>query len=129
MGLVILFSKKTAIIIAIILATNRLNICANLFNLFILATLDLYYRRRKLFSQVGRSHLPTGFMSFALTGIVFIALLFPTGYHFMQIGIEMYILGAFYLIGMKFPKILFYDIIGLLKMNHMGIKYEGLRVG
>jgi len=74
---------------------------SNLFNLFILATLDLYYRRRKLFSQVGRSHLPTGFMSFALTGIVFIALLFPTGYHFMQIGIEMYILGAFYLIGMK----------------------------
>ncbi|WP_416151254.1 sodium:calcium antiporter [Salipaludibacillus sp. HK11] len=74
---------------------------SNLFNLFILAVLDIYYRRKRLFSQVGTSHLSTGFMSFALTGFIFIAISFPTGYHFMHIGIEMYVLVAFYLVGMK----------------------------
>ncbi|WP_280769261.1 sodium:calcium antiporter [Salipaludibacillus daqingensis] len=74
---------------------------SNLFNLFILAGLDLYYRKHKLFAKVGTSHLSTGFMSFALTGIIFVAMVFPTGYHFMNIGLEMYFLVLFYFIGMK----------------------------
>lgn len=74
---------------------------SNLFNLFILASLDLFYRKHKLLSKVGTDHLSTGFMSFALTGIIFIAIVFPTGYHVMNVGIEMYILVVFYVVGMK----------------------------
>ncbi|PYZ93513.1 cation transporter [Salipaludibacillus keqinensis] len=74
---------------------------SNLFNLFILAAMDIYYRRKRIFVHVGLDHIKTGFISFGLTGIVFIAILSPSGYHFMNIGLEMYLLVIFYLVSMK----------------------------
>lgn len=74
---------------------------SNLFNLFVLAVFDLIYRRKKMFSLVGGDHLMTGYMNFGLTGIVFTAMLFPSPVHFLNIGIEMYLLVLLYVICMK----------------------------
>ncbi|MCE7794871.1 sodium:calcium antiporter [Salipaludibacillus sp. CUR1] len=74
---------------------------SNLFNLLILAVADVYFRRKQMFSNIGLDHLMTGFVNFGLMAFVFIAVLFPTGYHFFNIGVEMYLLVLFYTVGMK----------------------------
>ncbi|SER94866.1 sodium:calcium antiporter [Salipaludibacillus aurantiacus] len=74
---------------------------SNLFNLLILAVADVYFRRRQMFSNIGLDHLMTGFVNVGLMAFVFIAVLSPTGYHFFNIGIEMYLLVLFYTVGMK----------------------------
>lgn len=74
---------------------------SNLFNLFILAIFDVYYRKRRVLTYVDRGNLTTAFMSFGLTAIIFIAVMFPSSYHFMNIGIEMFLLVIFYFVGLR----------------------------
>ncbi|WP_078579773.1 sodium:calcium antiporter [Salipaludibacillus agaradhaerens] len=75
---------------------------SNLFNLLILAIGDIYFRKHKIFSYIGKDHLLTGFLNVGLTAIVFIAILFPTGYAIFNIGIEIYLLVLFYILGLKY---------------------------
>ncbi|MCR6111378.1 sodium:calcium antiporter [Bacillus sp. A301a_S52] len=75
---------------------------SNLFNLLILAIGDIYFRKQKIFSYIGKDHLLTGFLNVGLTAIVFIAILFPTGYAIFNIGIEIYLLVLFYILGLRY---------------------------
>ncbi|RKL67736.1 cation transporter [Salipaludibacillus neizhouensis] len=74
---------------------------SNLFNLFILAILDLYYRKKQVLTYVDRGNITTAYMSFGLSAIIFISVMLPSGYHFMNIGIEMYLMVIFYIVGLK----------------------------
>ncbi|ADU31161.1 sodium:calcium antiporter [Evansella cellulosilytica] len=75
---------------------------SNLFNLLILATIDLIYRRRQMMTEIHKDHLFTGFISLGLTGLVLVTILVPTGITLFNIGIESYLLIIFYGISMRY---------------------------
>ncbi|MFA9555815.1 sodium:calcium antiporter [Evansella sp. AB-rgal1] len=75
---------------------------SNLFNLLILAVVDLLYRKKKMMTQINKDHLYTGLLGIGLSGLVFVTILLPSGITILGIGIESYLLVIFYIAGMKF---------------------------
>ncbi|MDQ0255405.1 cation:H+ antiporter [Evansella vedderi] len=75
---------------------------SNLFNLFILATVDLIYRKKRMMTQISKNHTITALIALGLTGLVLITILYPTNISFLGIGMESYLLIIFYGISMKF---------------------------
>ncbi|NIK12978.1 sodium:calcium antiporter [Alkalibacillus almallahensis] len=75
---------------------------SNVFNLLILAGVDLYYRKRQAFNlQDSRQHIPSILFGIALTTTVIIAMLIDDSLTIFNIGIEMFILVLLYIISVK----------------------------
>ena len=73
---------------------------SNLFNIFILALMDVLYRRKQLLRSADPSQLKTAVLSLLLAGLMLTAILFPTGIVLFGAGIEMYVLILMYSAGM-----------------------------
>lgn len=74
---------------------------SNLFNLFILAFVDLIYRKKKMMTTIHKDHTITAFIALGLTALVLVTVLFPTNVTLFGVGIESYLLVLFYFISMK----------------------------
>ncbi|MBU9713270.1 sodium:calcium antiporter [Evansella tamaricis] len=74
---------------------------SNLFNLLILAVLDIIYRKKRMMTNIHREHLQTGFISLGLTGFVLVSIYLQSNITFLGVGIESYLLILFYFIGIK----------------------------
>ncbi|MGM0829446.1 MAG: sodium:calcium antiporter [Bacillota bacterium] len=76
---------------------------SNVFNLFILAAVDLIYRKRRLFQKVNReANVPSALFGFLFLTIIIFALLMPGSIEFFGVGIEMFIIITLYFVAMKF---------------------------
>ncbi|WP_017186271.1 sodium:calcium antiporter [Alkalibacillus haloalkaliphilus] len=75
---------------------------SNVFNLLILASVDLYYRKKKAFNVIEpNSHLTPIIFGVILTTTVIIAMVLNLGFSIFNIGFEMYILVALYIVSVK----------------------------
>lgn len=61
---------------------------SNLFNLFILAMFDLYFRNKRLYEQVDRVHLYSAVIGILLTGLALTGLVFNQTPSLLGVGIE-----------------------------------------
>jgi cation:H+ antiporter len=81
---------------------------SNLFNLFILAVFDFLLRRRRILALASRDHLYTAFLGLLLTVLVIIALWLRIDVSILGIGVDAWIIGILYVVGMlvinKLPK-------------------------
>nr|WP_163971885.1 sodium:calcium antiporter [Oceanobacillus halotolerans] len=73
---------------------------SNLFNFFILASFDLYFRRKQLFHLGSGSHLHSATLGLILTLLVTLALLLRIDFIIFGIGIDALIIAAVYVFGM-----------------------------
>ncbi|MDG5471836.1 sodium:calcium antiporter [Jeotgalibacillus sp. ET6] len=73
---------------------------SNLFNLFIIAAFDLYYRRKKLFLWASNDHIYTAGLGLLLTLLTLLALLLKVDYTILGIGIDAFIIALLYGVGM-----------------------------
>lgn len=73
---------------------------SNLFNLMILASFDLYYRRHRMFRFVGNDHQLTAWIGLLMTGVITLGMLSPIHIEWFNIGIEMYLLLLIYFAGL-----------------------------
>ncbi len=71
---------------------------SNVFNLLILAVVDIIYRRRKLFQRVDyREHMPAVVSGLVFMFIVIAALIIPGSIEWFGIGIEMFLMAGLYI--------------------------------
>lgn len=75
---------------------------SNLFNIFILGMVDLFYRRKQLMLAADPSQVKTAWLSLTLTALMLLAIIFPTGLTLFGAGIEIYLLILLYAGGMYF---------------------------
>jgi cation:H+ antiporter len=76
---------------------------SNVFNLFILAVVDLIYRKRRLFQKVNRkANIPSALFGFLFLTIIIFALFMPGSIEFFGVGLEMFIIIILYFVAMKF---------------------------
>ncbi|WP_173917450.1 sodium:calcium antiporter [Halobacillus sp. Marseille-Q1614] len=76
---------------------------SNVFNLLILAVVDIVYRRRRLFQRVGRKHhLNSAVIGLVYMAIVIFALLNPISFEILGVGVEMLFIVAIYIVMTKF---------------------------
>ncbi|MBX0356109.1 sodium:calcium antiporter [Halobacillus sp. Nhm2S1] len=76
---------------------------SNVFNLLILAVVDLFYRKQRLFQRINQhANLPSAWISLAFLIIISLSLLVPESIQLFNIGIEMYVIVIFYIFSMKF---------------------------
>ncbi|BAB06586.1 sodium:calcium antiporter [Halalkalibacterium halodurans] len=74
---------------------------SNMFNLLILATLDLYFRRAQLFRGADTSHFFTASIGLLLAMVTLIAITLRLDVTLLGIGIDMLVLIVVYAFGMK----------------------------
>ncbi|WP_096189388.1 sodium:calcium antiporter [Evansella halocellulosilytica] len=74
---------------------------SNLFNLLILAVFDIVYRKKRMLIYIHKDHMLTSIISLGLTGLIFVAIVLPTGFELLGVGIESYLLIIFYFGSMK----------------------------
>ena len=81
---------------------------SNLFNIFILAMFDLYFRQKRLFNGAGKEHLYTAMLGLALTLVTMLALVLRIDFTILGIGIDAMLIAILYGIGIywisKMPK-------------------------
>ncbi|MCP3029954.1 sodium:calcium antiporter [Halobacillus sp. A1] len=76
---------------------------SNVFNLLILAIVDIIYRRRRLFQRVGyQEHKPAAIMGLIFMIIIIGALALPQSIEWFGVGIEMVVLALLYILMIKF---------------------------
>jgi len=76
---------------------------SNVFNLFILAVVDLIYRKKRLFQKVNRkANIPSALFGFLFLTIIIFALFMPGSIEFFGVGLEMFIIIILYFVAMKF---------------------------
>lgn len=73
---------------------------SNLFNLFILAIVDLYYRDRQMLAGARREHLYTAFIGLLLAIISLTSLIVKVNITFLSIGLDSLLLIITYILGM-----------------------------
>ncbi|MBM7579574.1 sodium:calcium antiporter [Jeotgalibacillus terrae] len=73
---------------------------SNLFNLFIIAGFDLFFRKKRLFLDASNSHLHTAGLGLLLTVLTLVALYLRIDTTFLGIGLDAFIIAAAYIIGM-----------------------------
>lgn len=73
---------------------------SNVFNLLILALLDLYFRKDQFFKRIWIQHRYTAGMGIALTFIILFSLQANVMYIVLGIGVDTFIILALYIIGM-----------------------------
>ncbi|MDT8862725.1 sodium:calcium antiporter [Alkalihalobacillus sp. MEB130] len=72
---------------------------SNMFNLLIIASFDLYYRRQQIFRNAGRSHVYTASIGLLLAIVSLLALSLKIEYSFLSIGLDIWILMSIYGLG------------------------------
>ncbi|PPA70678.1 sodium:calcium antiporter [Jeotgalibacillus proteolyticus] len=72
---------------------------SNLFNLFIIACFDLYFRKKRLYHWASKDHLYTAGLGLLLTILTLIALIVRIDYPIWDIGIDAFIIAFTYIIG------------------------------
>ncbi|MDG5472099.1 sodium:calcium antiporter [Jeotgalibacillus sp. ET6] len=82
---------------------------SNLFNVFIIACFDLYFRKKQLFLQASNDHLFTAGIGMLMTLLIMISLILRIDYTILGFGIDSLLIAAIYL-----AKIL---ILGRLSQN------------
>lgn len=75
---------------------------SNLFNIFILAMFDLYFRQKQLFNEASRDHLYTAGLGLSLTVLTMIALIVRVDLTFVGIGIDALFIAALYGVGIYY---------------------------
>ncbi|RXI97797.1 sodium:calcium antiporter [Anaerobacillus alkaliphilus] len=73
---------------------------SNLFNLLIIASFDLYFRKKQIFKGASESNVYTVYLGMLLTFLVFVALTLKLPYTILGIGLDSLILLAVYVGGM-----------------------------
>lgn len=73
---------------------------SNLFNLFILALFDLYFRSKRLYEKVDRSHLYSAILGIVLMGLALSGLLYDRTPTLLGVGIEAIAMLVLYIIGL-----------------------------
>ncbi|RSL31033.1 sodium:calcium antiporter [Salibacterium salarium] len=74
---------------------------SNMFNLLIIATFDLYYRKEKLFSQTDMSHTYTASLGIILSVLALIALFVRTDLAVLGVGLDSLLLLLTYIVGIS----------------------------
>lgn len=72
---------------------------SNMFNLLILASFDLYYRRQQIFAVAERTHFYTASVGLLLAIVSFIALTIRIDYSILGIGVDVWVLMTIYGLG------------------------------
>ncbi|MBN9654955.1 sodium:calcium antiporter [Halobacillus sp. GSS1] len=76
---------------------------SNVFNVLILAAVDLIYRKQKMFNSiVPKHHLPSAIAGIIFTLVVVVSLLMGSTLSLFNIGIEMFILVGLYILTVRF---------------------------
>lgn len=75
---------------------------SNLFNIFILAMFDLYYRQKRLFNEASRDHLYTASLGLMLTLVTMIALIVRIDFTILGIGIDALLIAGLYALGIYY---------------------------
>lgn len=75
---------------------------SNLFNIFILAMFDLFYRQKRLFNEASRDHLYTAGLGLMLTLVTMIALIVRIDFTILGIGIDALLIAGLYAIGIYY---------------------------
>ncbi|MGI8316247.1 sodium:calcium antiporter [Halobacillus mangrovi] len=76
---------------------------SNVFNLLILAMVDLIYRKRRLFQRVDHSaNIPSALIGLLFLAILILTLFLPGSIQFFGVGIEMILIFLLYIGAMKF---------------------------
>jgi len=73
---------------------------SNVFNVFILAAFDLYYRRHRLFHLASNNHKYTAFLGLLLMILVSMALVIRVDYTVFGIGVDAWLIMFVYIAGM-----------------------------
>lgn len=73
---------------------------SNLFNLLIIASFDLYFRKKQIFKGASQSNLYTVYLGMFLTFVIFLSLTIKLPYSVFGIGLDSILLLAIYVIGM-----------------------------
>lgn len=73
---------------------------SNLFNLLIIASFDLYFRKQQIFKGASKSHLYTIYLGILLTSLVVLALTLKLPFSFLGVGLDSIVLVAVYATGM-----------------------------
>ncbi|TFD99953.1 sodium:calcium antiporter [Jeotgalibacillus sp. R-1-5s-1] len=87
---------------------------SNLFNVFILACFDLYYRKRKLFLQASNDHLYTAGLGLLLTLLVMTALILRLDFTIIGIGLDSLLIAIIYVVGIV--------VIGRISKNNQTVE-------
>lgn len=75
---------------------------SNLFNLFILASVDLYYRKKRMFQGANKEHLYTASIGLLLALVAVLALTIKIDIIFVGIGLDTLLLIVIYIAGLTF---------------------------
>lgn len=75
---------------------------SNLFNLFILASIDLYYRKKRMFQGANKEHLYTASIGLLLALVAVLALTIKIDIIFVGIGLDTLLLIVIYIAGLTF---------------------------
>ncbi|WP_332689212.1 sodium:calcium antiporter [Halalkalibacter lacteus] len=73
---------------------------SNMFNLLIIASFDLYYRRQQIFKNAEQTHIYTASIGLLLAIVSLLALSLKLEYAFLGIGIDIWVLITIYGLGM-----------------------------
>ncbi|MDQ0298823.1 cation:H+ antiporter [Salibacterium salarium] len=74
---------------------------SNMFNLLIIATFDLYYRKEKLFSRTDMSHAYTASLGIMLSALALIAFFLRTDLAILGIGVDSLFILITYIVGIS----------------------------
>ncbi|MFC0557675.1 sodium:calcium antiporter [Halalkalibacter alkalisediminis] len=74
---------------------------SNMFNLLIIASFDLYFRKQQIFKNAERAHLYTASVGLLLAIVALLALSLKIDYTFLGIGLDIWILMAIYVLGIR----------------------------
>ncbi|WP_342527074.1 sodium:calcium antiporter [Chryseomicrobium sp. FSL W7-1435] len=73
---------------------------SNLFNLFVLALFDLYFRKKKLYEQIDSTHLYTAVLAIILTALALSGLVYSQTPAVFGVGIDMIAILVIYIAGL-----------------------------
>lgn len=73
---------------------------SNMFNLFIIASFDLWYRRLRLYQSVSGEHVFTAGLGFFLSLMALLALLWQPGYTIYGVGVDSFCIALSCILGM-----------------------------
>lgn len=75
---------------------------SNVFNLLILATVDIFYRKRRLFQRINyKENIPSAVVGLVFLAILITAMLVPGTRQLFNTGLEMYFIVGIYMIAVK----------------------------
>lgn len=73
---------------------------SNLFNLLIIASFDLYFRKEQIYKGAAQSNQYTVYLGMLLTSLVFLALMLKLPYSLLGVGLDTIVILSVYIIGM-----------------------------